>query len=52
MSSWRIALVQKLSERSDQELQETILYDGSISTETRVAGTIFATDTDGQNGHF
>ena len=44
----KIALLNKLSERSDQELQETILYDGSISTGTRRTGTIFETDIDGQ----
>ena len=48
----KIALLNKLSERSDEELQEIILYDGSISTGIWVADTIFATDTDGKNGHF
>ena len=48
----KIALLNKLSERSDQELQETILYDGSISTRTRRTGTIFETDIDGQKGRF
>ena len=42
----------KLSERSDHELQETILYDGSISTGTRRTGTIFKTDIDGQKRPF
>ena len=48
----KIALLNKLSERSDQELQETILYDGSISTRTRRTGTIFETDIDGQKRPF
>ena len=34
--SWKIALELKLSDRTDQELQETVLYDGSISTGSRV----------------
>ena len=42
--SRKIALVEKLSESSDQELQEMILYDGSISTGTRPAGTFFQVD--------
>ena len=50
--SRKIALVEKLSERSDHELQETILYDGSISTGTRGTGTIFETDIDGQKRPF
>ena len=50
--SRKIALVEKLSERSDHELQETILYDGSISTGTRRTGTIFKTDIDGQKRLF
>ena len=50
--SRKIALVEKLSEISDQELQEMILYDGSISTGTRPAGTIFETDIDGQKRPF
>ena len=48
----KIVLVLKLSERSDHELQETILYDGSISTGTRRTGTIFKTDIDGQKRPF
>ena len=50
--SRKIALVLKLSERSDHGLQETILYDGSISTGTRGTGTIFETDIDGQKRLF
>ena len=48
----KIALLNKLSERSDQELQETILYDGSIFTGTGGTGTIFETDIDGQKRLF
>ena len=48
----KIALVLEFSVRSDQELRETVLYDGSISTGSRVPWTIFETDAGGQNGHF
>ena len=48
----KIALVEKLSERSDLELQKTILYDRSNSTGTRRPGTIFETDIDGQKRPF
>ena len=46
--SRKVALPMKLSERTDKELQKTILHDRSILTGTRSPGTIFEGDADGQ----
>ena len=46
------ALVNSLSDRSDDELQKTILFHRSISTGTSVHSTIFEADTDHQKRLF
>ena len=50
--SQKVALAIKFSERTDHELQETILHHRSIYTGTSVPSTIFEADTDHQKRLF
>ena len=50
--SQKVALAIKLSERTDHELQETILHHRSISTGTGAPSTIFETGIDHQKRLF